>query len=158
MADAAYTIEPGTKEAAAYIAAHLRDQDRAEMAVMHPGEDAERIVLDGLAGSRWCNVVRVEGAPAIIYGVSDTDHAGIGVPWLLATPDLYRIKDALAERAPAEVRLMAQTYVVLFNQVHAENTVAIDWLERLGFTIDRERPVGPARALYNFWMGDIAHV
>ncbi|WP_353094301.1 hypothetical protein [Methylibium sp.] len=158
MADAAYTFEPGTPEAAAYIAAHLRDQDRAELAVMHPGEDAERLLLDALHGARWCNVVRVEGRPALIYGVTDTAHAGIGVPWLLATPDLYRIKEAVREVAMAEVRLMAQTYVVLFNQVHAENTTAIEWLETLGFTIDRERPVGPTRALYNFWMGDIARV
>lgn len=158
MADVAYTIEPGTKEAAAFIAAHLRDQDLAEMAVMHPGEDPERIVLDGLASSRWCNVVRVEDRPAIIYGVSDTAHAGIGVPWMLATPDLYRIKDAVRARALEEVRLMAQTYVVLFNQVHADNTVAIGWLESLGFSIDRERGVGPNRSLYNFWMGEVRHV
>ena len=40
----------------------------------------------------------------------------------------------------------------LFNQVYAKNIESIRWLQYLGFTVERPRPIGPSAALFcDFW-------
>lgn len=147
------TFEPGTAEAVAYIAAHLRAADRAELAVTDPGKSAEAILADALADSRWCTVVRVDGLPAIAYGVAPTTDPNIGSPWMLATDALLRIRRYFIAHCREEVRLMWAHFPALYNQVHRDNTCAIRWLEFCGFTI--KRGDGP---LFDFYKGALRYV
>lgn len=150
----ALTFHPATPARVAHVAAHLRAADRAELAITSPGEDVHQILRDSVAASRWSIVVEVDGVPAVAYGVAPTTDPMIGRAWMLATDDLLRIqRREFLVRCRAEVRLMQQKFAVLTNEVHRKNTVVLRWLERLGFHIDRERPVGPNGELFVFWKG-----
>lgn len=152
------TFHPATSARVEHVAAHLRAADRAELAITSPGEDPAAVLRDSVQGARLAIVAAVDGVPAIVYGVSPTPDPYIGSVWMLSTKDLHRVRRQFIERCRAEVRLMQQHYPVLTNEVHRENTLAIRWLEWLGFTIDRARPTGPNGELYVFWKGDACRV
>jgi hypothetical protein len=150
----AVTFHPATPERVAYIAAHLRAMDRAELAITSPGEAVAEILDYSVAASRWAIVVEVDGRPAIVYGVAPTTDPMIGRAWLLATDDLLKItRRFFLDRCRREVRLMQQKFAVLTNEAHRDNVVVLRWLEWLGFYIDRDNPVGPNGELFVFWKG-----
>lgn len=143
-------FEPASDLALRYIGAHLRQQDRVELSVTCPGQDVTDVLLRSRRDSRWATVVKVDGLPAIVYGVAPTSDPRVGSPWMLATPDLRRIRKFFIQHGGLEVRLMQQTFPVLWNRVHKGNTCAIRWLESLGFTIHRDKPRGD---LFDFSKG-----
>lgn len=147
------TFEPGTPAAVAHIAANLRQADRAELAITDPGASLHDVLAEALRTSRWCTVVRVDGVPAIAYGVAPTADPHIGSPWMLATPRLYRIRRFFARHCRTEVRLMGAHFAALYNRVHRDNACAIRWLEFCGFTVVRGD--GP---LFDFYKGAFRHV
>jgi hypothetical protein len=151
----ALTFHPPTPAALDYLAAHLRAGDLRELAVTSPGDAPREVLARCVADSRWTIVACVDGRPAVIYGVAPTDHPDVGSCWMLATPDMARIRRPFIERCRAEVRLMQQHYVALANQVHRDNAASIRWLEWLGFTVDRNHPTGPDGQLFNFWKGPV---
>lgn len=149
------TFEAGTPEAFAHIAQHLRHADRVELAVTSPDQTPAQVLEEALTESRWCTTVRVDGAPAIAYGVARTAMPYVGAPWMLATPDLLRIRRFFIQHCRSEVRLMEHAFPALFNRVHRSNTCAIRWLEFCGFTLERERSTGP---LIDFHKGAFRYV
>jgi len=155
----ALTFHPPTPDRVQFIADHLRVQDVVELAITSPGESMRDVLADSVRSSRWATVAEVDGRPAVIYGVAPSHDPHMGVPWMLATDDLLRIqRREFVRRCRAEVRLMQQKFVALANEVHSDNSVAIAWLEWLGFTVDRSRPVGPGGSMFAFWKGPVCHV
>ncbi len=59
----------------------------------------------------------------------------IGIPWLLGSPEVTRFGKHLVGGAKRWVLEMESKYPVLVNMVHAENTLAIKWLQHIGFTL-----------------------
>jgi hypothetical protein len=147
------TFAPATPDDAAFIAAHLRAADRVELAVTDPGKDVGAILAESVRDSRWSTVVRVDGVPAIVYGVAPTEVPHVGSPWMLATDDLLRIRAFFLRHCRTEVAVMHASFVALYNRVHRDNVHAIRWLEYCGFTV--RRGDGP---LFDFYKGAIGHV
>lgn len=153
------TFRPWTPDALASIADRMRAEDVAELAVTSPDRSPLDVLMDSATDSRWCIVASCDGRPAVAYGVGDAAHdPNLGVPWMLATDDLKRMRRALAAHGRREVRLMQQRYLALANAVHVGNATAIRYLEWLGFTVDRSRRIGPGDQLYPFWKGAIRNV
>lgn len=151
---AVLTFHPPTRDRVEFIAERLRAADVAELAITHPGQAPGDVLRDAIDSARWAIVAEVDGRPAIVYGVTPTPDPRVGSAWMLATDDLRRVSREFIARCRAEVRLMEQTFLVLFNEVHRENKLALRWLEWLGFTVDRERPTGPNGELFVFWKGE----
>lgn len=154
----ALTFHPPTPDRLRHIADHLRAADLAEIAITSPGDSPREVIEEGARESRLTITAAVDGVPAIVYGVAPTTDPHVGRAWMLATDDLLKVRREFLASCRAEVRLMQQTFAVLTNEVHRDNAVAIRWLEWLGFTIDRERPVGPDGALFVFWKGSARRV
>ncbi|WP_223621175.1 hypothetical protein [Lysobacter sp. ESA13C] len=154
----ALTFHPPTPARLDYIAERLRAADRVELAVTAPGRAVAEVLHDSVLSSRWSIVAEVDGVASIAYGVAPTADPLIGSPWLLATDDLRKVRREFIERCRGEVRLMQQKFLVLTNEVHRDNALSIRWLEWLGFTIDRARPVGPNGEMFVFWKGNARHV
>jgi hypothetical protein len=153
------TFHPPTTDRVQHIADNLREADIIELAITSPDDPVRQILADSVRSSRWAIAAEVDGVPAILYGVAPSEHdPNVGVPWMLATDDLLKVRREFLARCRREVRLMQQRYLVLANEVHRDNAVAIRWLEWLGFTVDRSRPTGPGGALYAFWKGPVRHV
>lgn len=144
-------VRSATKDDIEYVAGHLRRADAQEVKVAQPGEDAVLAIQESAAGSLWCKSVIVDGAPCVLYGLGE--ESGAGVPWMLATADIRKIKNEfLAGSAPVITRMREQ-FSFLANQVHRDNATSINWLRRLGFTVG-SIPVGNGGEFFNFWIGE----
>lgn len=129
---------PGDDEA---LARNLRDQDRAELdACGHA--DHLAAIRSSVERSRFVCVIESAGEMVCILGLSEagTALASYGVPWLLGTPLVPLRRRALARLAPRYIRAMLGLYPELRNLVHADNTVAVRWLRRAGFTLHPAQP------------------
>lgn len=79
-----------------------------------------------------------EGRAVAIWGCAGTLLGGRGEPWLFATNEAVRLKFSLLRVVRGEIDAMARVYGMLGGIVNSENTVACQFLERLGFKMGRE--------------------
>ena len=126
------------------LVANMRHQDADEChAAGH--DDLHRVVHEGIRASVMCYTARVDGDLAAIFGL--VPYAGMlgstGVPWLLGTPLVPKHRRILARHAQPYIARMLAIYPHLLNVVHARNSVAVHWLERMGFVIRPAEPYGP---------------
>lgn len=142
-------VEP-TPEHLDYLAAHLRVQDRAELAAAG-WDDVRQVLAQSVRVSRWSRVALLDGVPAAVFGCAEYGSllAPAGVPWLLGTDAVARHGRVLQREARHYIAAMLQEYPRLFNAVHAENTVAVRWLKRLGFTLQPAVPAPPHGAPFH---------
>lgn len=121
------------------LADKMRDQDRAELdAAGHTNH--RRIVAESVGMSEWARTALVNGEITCIFGLArgGTMLDPFGVPWMLGTDLVARHRRVLARLAPAYIREMLRTHPRLVNTVHARNSVAVRWLERVGFSFGQE--------------------
>lgn len=150
MSPAAVEVVEPTAKHLDYLAARLRAQDQAELRAS--GWDDFRQALQSSAQvSRWTRVALIEGAPAAVFGCAEHGSllAPAGVPWLLGTDAVASHGRVLQREARRYIAAMLQEYPRLFNAVHAENTVSVRWLRRLGFTLHPAVPAPPHGAPFH---------
>lgn len=150
MSQPAVEVGEVTAEALDYLAAHLRQQDRDEIAAAGLGDLRQALQLS-VRMSQWTHLARVNGRPAAVFGLGKTGTllAPVGIPWLLGTDDVRRHARVLQRMARDYIPRMLGEYPHLMNAVHVRNTVSIAWLKRLGFTF--------SPPFQNPWTGEPFH-
>lgn len=139
------------------LACQLRDQDQAELNAAG-WSDHYTAIKHSVRASEWVRTATVDGRLACIFGLSrgGTMLAPFGVPWMLGTPLVPQHRRALAQLAPGYIREMLRSYPTLRNIVHADNTVAVRWLRRVGFTLSDPFPLPATGASFHlFEMHDV---
>lgn len=137
-----------------YIAAHLREADRQEIAATRPNADPADVIANAVLRSShtW---VAANGSPIAIFGVAPVSLLGsIGSPWLLATDEAFKHPRTLVVAGRRYISTMRALYSKLFNYVDARNDKSIRWLRRIGFTVLPAVPYGVEGELFHrFEMG-----
>ena len=133
-----------------FLAEHLRAQDLAELRASG-WDDVYQALERSVQVSRWARVALIDGLPAAVFGCAEHGSmlAPDGVPWLLGTDAVARHGRVLQREARRYIAAMLQEYPRLFNAVHAENTVSVRWLRRLGFTLHPAVPAPPHGAPFH---------
>jgi ribosomal protein S18 acetylase RimI-like enzyme len=90
-----------------------------------------------------------------IRGVVPTENGAC--IWMLGTDALTRHKGAHTRLAAVYIAEALRTHGMLFNFVHAKNTPAIRWLQRLGFTINPPAPIGYAGEDFHYFEKRYVH-
>lgn len=130
-------IVPATGAHVGPIAARMRAIDRMECQVF--GRDPKQALRWSLMASALAWTARIDGRPEAMFGASTVSTIeGVGSPWLLMTDVAVRHARALVRMGRQYSDLMQRQYLRLENRVHADNVVAIRWLERLGYDIGGE--------------------
>lgn len=81
--------------------------------------------------------VDVDGVPAIMYGMRPEGLlSDNGIIWMLATPDMYKIKRYFIKQCAGQINTLCQSVKFIYNYVDIENKASIRWLKWLGFTFD----------------------
>lgn len=116
------------------IANRMRAIDAKECAIM--GRTPKQALRLSLRASAVAWTAKVDGRPEAMFGASTVSLlGGEGSPWLLMTEDAVRHRRALLADARHYSDILSAMFPVLANNVHADNAVAIRWLERLGYTV-----------------------
>lgn len=127
------TYRRASMDDAVSLAPRLRPAD-AEEVRLSCGDDIEGALIQSVCDSDVAEAVVLEGRVICLRGITD-GGAGVGVPWLLGSPEVTRFTKHLVGGAKRWVLDMEQKYPLLINMVHAENALAIKWLQHIGFTL-----------------------
>ena len=116
------------------IASRMRDIDCLECRTM--GHTPKGALRSGLAQATCAWTAMIDGKPEAMFGASTISLIdGHGRPWMLMTDEAVKQRVALIRLGRIYTAAMHRHYVLLHNWVHADNSVAIRWLARLGFGI-----------------------
>jgi hypothetical protein len=143
-------VRPAAREDCLDLAPRLREEDRQEIAHASGLPPQYALLLSFHLGTTY----------AVVWGdevVALFGHIGvpgvIGVPWMLASPTLSKIRKSFLRECRRYVQEMLDTYGHLENHVWAENEVHIQWLRWLGFEFDEAAPFGiNDQPFYRFYM------
>ena len=122
-----------------YLAANLREADKAEMKAFN-GMDPREGLEYCIEGDKETWIATVEGVPCCIFGlteilVEDDDDTKSGVIWAMGTDLLFKYKGHLNRISKKIINNWLEKYDVLFNYIWEKNEVHRQWLKRMGFII-----------------------
>ncbi len=143
-------VSPGSLEDSAKVwsvANRLRVGDKQEV-WLSSGKSPKRCAFESFTHSKHTWVITVNGHPECLFGVGESHKPDVGVVWMLGTDEVPKHRKALLREARAWVEQMLDIYPTLYNLVHADNTVSIAWLKRLGFTLMLPMAHGPFGATF----------
>ncbi len=144
------TYRPATLDDAVSLSTRLRPEDVTEV-LLASGNSPEEALVASMGISEFSEAAVVNGLVIAMRGISR--YKSVGIPWLLCSPEVSHWSKRMVADAIPWVSEHGKQYSVLVNMVHAENTKAIQWLKRLGFTIGPLTPdygVGKA-PFYQFY-------
>lgn len=122
------------------MAPRLREEDRQEIETAS-GECAEEVLPRSVLLSRDSYTIRlhrrhrIDRDPAVLFGVMDDHHRpGMGIMWMVATPDVMRAKLSVLREAGYWLDAWCRRYSGgLHNIVDTRNDTHLRWLAYLGF-------------------------
>jgi len=117
---------------------HIREADRIEL-TLATGRSPEEVLEESIGISAKSYVYVEDGVVLCVFGVT-TDHRDpdVGIPWMIAADTFEAAGMRLVRKCRDKITELSQGYEVLFNYVHADNSVAIHWLEWCGFKVVRD--------------------
>lgn len=127
-----------------YILEHLRSEDEHE-AVTQKGDNFKQVVLEEImnSGTRtYLGCRKSDDTPVCVGGYSDTSEKGIGVVWLLSTPEIENNKTCLLRHIVGAFEEIDEKYWLTYNILFSENRFAKRWLKKLGYKFDNPKPEG----------------
>jgi hypothetical protein len=114
----------------------MRLQDANEVQASHGWSPLEAL-QESYKGSYECNsIIHEDGSVVGMFGVSD--QGIFAMPWLLGADKMLDTRVEFIPQAIEWVNRMSTQHPLMFNFVHAENTVSLKWLKSLGFEFIRE--------------------
>lgn len=124
----------------------MRQEDRDEiwhLARLTPSE-ALQAAYEACPYNR---TVLLDGKVVAIFGCSG-ETGGVGVPWMLASPLLTKIRKPFLRECRVFLEEMSENYTTLENVAWSKNTEHIRWLTWLGFKFQPGVPMGPDKEIY----------
>lgn len=137
----------GLSAAALYVATNLcpLEEIQAYRATGIPAKDA---VLNAWENSKRRWVIFKNSQPVGLLGVEDAGE-GLGIPWMVGTPEMAKIKLFLCRNSAKYVEEMKKGFTKLANYVSVENKLSIGWVRWCGFTLHPPIPYGPFGYLFH---------
>lgn len=139
-------IRAATLDDARYLGSRLRQQDREEVKASH-GVTGEEAVLLSFQRAVVSYVVELDGQVICLFGV--TQALTGGYPWLLGTDAMEQLPVTFFRTSRTFIDAFVQQFGYLENYVDARNTLSIQWLRWLGFTIYQPAPYGIEQKLFH---------
>lgn len=154
MSNVAEACKPFVREAklldVLVLASNIRECDRKEIWHMSRKSPEEAFRM-GYEVSDTPYVIEYRMKPIAMFGVSGT-KGSVGVPWMLGTDDIKRIRKPFLKECRDYVEAMHEHYPTLTNFVWSKNIVHIAWLKWLGFEFRKPVPMGPDNEVFiNFY-------
>lgn len=117
------------------IADHVSPTDAAELHASS-GDNPQDILRKSYDISllRW--TVLIDNIPAAMFGMALPEPGSwLGIPWLIGTSALKRVRREILDQAPQYVRQMHSICPALMNFVAESNTDAQRFIEHCGFRL-----------------------
>jgi hypothetical protein len=135
------------------IARNLRKPDYMELK-SSAGRDPREVVLEAWnISSRRFMIMMYENnlnIPVAVFGVVSVKDkiCSIGVPWLVGTSGIYRMKKFLYKNSKKYTKILMEGHDRLMNYVDKRNEMSIKWLKSCGFKFHDAEPYGAEKRLF----------
>lgn len=132
------------REDVLYILEHLRPEDEHE-ARTQKGDNFKEIILDEIMNTKsrtYLGCKKTEDTPVCIGGYTDSNEHGVGIVWLLSTPDIEQNKTCLFRNIIKAFDEIDDKYYLTWNILFSENNFAKSWLKKLGYKFNNPKPHG----------------
>jgi hypothetical protein len=125
------------------VARNLRVQDFDEVFAATGEIPLESVVEDWIMSSRRWIVLNKNNKAVAVLGVRPkTMFSDIGIPWLLGTKGLEKMKKFFVKHSKMIIEQMKIGFKVLYNYVDTRYIKAVKWLVWCGFTIEGTELIG----------------
>ena len=126
-----------------HLATNLREADFDEV-FASTGESPHFAIQEGWEWSirKWIMLNKHDRAVAVLGVRPQSMFSDIGIPWLLGTEGLNKIKRFFMEASKPIIVEMLKDYKALINYVDARYIKAVRWLNWCGFEIEDAEPFG----------------
>lgn len=130
------------------LAENMRECDRQEIWDSHHKTPIQAI-HEGFKDSIICFTIELDSVPIAIFGIVPESILGLKAAiWLLASPEIDKIKVEFVRNSKYFIDIMLTHYSLLENQVNAENRKTIKWLTMCGAKFEPEAPYGLEQKLF----------
>ena len=97
----------------------------------------------------------LENEPVVMFGITPPSILDeVAVPWMLTTAAVEKHPKTFMKESRALFEVFKQSFPRMRNYVDARNTVAVRWLQWLGFSVYYPEPFGPDEMPFHkfeFW-------
>jgi len=91
-----------------------------------------------------------DGKLAVVWGTETFDKTkAVGIPWLTATPAIYKAKKEFKELSVEMGKQLREGYLYLANHVYTKNTAAIKWIKWMNFVVYPPVRHGPQKKMFH---------
>ena len=142
------TLRPSEIEDCAELALTLRAADRKELAMGGARSPYDALLRGYLQSDSPMSIVAPDGSVVAMWGAAPISP-NLGSPWMLGADGLTKHRWQFLREGRAHMETLHETYPFLYNEVWEGNTLHINWLKWLGFTVS-EAPVNRPHFL-PFW-------
>lgn len=130
----------------AELSVTMRQEDKDE--IWHLARSTpDKALRQGFEISSYCITTLLDDKVVAIAGISG-EKGGVGIPWMLASPLLTKIRKPFLREVKVYMEEMSQGYTSMYNMAWAKNTEHLTWLRWLGFTFLPAKPQGPDGELF----------
>ncbi len=131
------------------IAENLRDADILEIR-LSSNKTPLQAVSEGFEQSIMVWTGMYGDVPIGMFGLCSLTILGnTGVPWLLGTDEMMKIRRQFLTDSKPYIDQMLSIHPRLVNFVHVDNSAGIRWLHWLGFDMQPPVKAGPYGALFH---------
>ena len=120
-----------------YLAPRLRYEDKREILDSTGLNPYQALTECFNCSDVSLTIVDTKNIPVGIFGVSED-----GAIWLLATPEIKRIRFSFLRESRKVVNLLNKKYTLLWNYVDCRNDLHLRWLKWCGFSFLRKVKYG----------------
>ncbi len=135
-------VRPSVWQDAHELAPRLRVEDVAEIRAASGSTPLQALQSGIVGGTESYTIVSDDGPLIGIFGINHIPELGKdqACVWMLATPELPKIKLELFQRWPTYLANFHSRFPLLWNVVDARNTTHLKWIEKCGFSFIKLHP------------------
>ena len=111
----------------------LREADINELRAVTGKETWAALKFAVLNSNEFTDISYEEETGEIVNVFGLASAQGIGIPWMLASPDLIKYQKLLMQYSKRIIEEMLFLFPMLLNHVDSRNEVHIRWLKHMGF-------------------------
>lgn len=126
-----------------YILENLRTEDRHE-AIIQKGKNYIQEIAKDIMNSKGHFILgcsKENNIPVVMGGCCPTEEEGVGVVWMLSTPEIEKHQICLLRNIKELIKDFDKDFWMTSNLIYKENHLAKKWLSKMGFSFNMSKPV-----------------
>ena len=126
-----------------YILENLREEDKHE-AITQKGENYIHAIASDIVNYKGPFILgcsKKDDTPIVMGGCCPTQDEGVGVVWMLSTPEVEKNQICLLRNIKELMNDFDKDYWMTFNFIYKENHLAKKWLSKMGYSFNMAKPV-----------------